>query len=150
MSTRVKFLEACIRMRLLYSVQSWDLSAEELRKIESIWHNFLRKMVYNGFKRKNVPPEYLKARKEAKKKNLALPEPDDIDWAYVYDNASLQAITKTKAIADFCKIQHFKYIAHVTRLDNNSLQKQILFKLRWLSQARRMDILNIGNEIEIK
>ena len=70
--------------------------------------------------------EYLKARKEAKKKNLALPEPDDIDWAYVYDNASLRAITKTKAIADFCKIQHFKYIAHVTRLDNNSLQKQIL------------------------
>ena len=55
MSTRVKFLEACIRMRLLYSVQSWDLSAEELRKIESIWHNFLRKMVKNGFKRKNVP-----------------------------------------------------------------------------------------------
>ena len=55
MSTRVKFLEACIRMRLLYSVQSWDLSAEELRKIESIWHNFPRKMVYNGFKRKMSP-----------------------------------------------------------------------------------------------
>ena len=127
MSTRVKFLEACIRMRLLYSVQSWDLSASELKKIECIWHSFLRKMVNNGFKRKNVPPEYLKARKEAKKKNLTIPEPDGIDWAYFYDNAALRSITKTTPIAAFCKIQHFKYIAHVTRLDNNSLQKQFLF-----------------------
>ena len=79
MSTRIKFLEACIRMRLLYSVQSWDLSANELRKIESIWHSFLRKMVNNGFKRKNVPTEYLKARKDAKKKNLTIQEPDDLD-----------------------------------------------------------------------
>ena len=114
-------------MRLLYSVQSWDLSANELRKIESIWHSFLRKMVNNGFKRKNVPTEYLKARKDAKKKNLTIQEPEDLDWAYFYDNATLRSITKTTSISSFCKIQHFKYIAHVTRLENNSLQKQILF-----------------------
>ena len=55
MTTRTIILEACVRSRLLYSVQGWELYACELRKIESIWHNFLRKMVAHGFKRKNVP-----------------------------------------------------------------------------------------------
>ena len=36
MSTRTKKLEACIRSRLLNSIQAWELSANELRKIESI------------------------------------------------------------------------------------------------------------------
>ena len=66
MSTRVKLLEACVRSRLLYSCQSWDLYASEIRKLESIWHGFLRRMVKHGFKRKNVPPEFLKAKKKQK------------------------------------------------------------------------------------
>ena len=49
MSTRVKILEACVRSRLLYSAQSWELLASEIRKLESIWHGFLRKMVSNCF-----------------------------------------------------------------------------------------------------
>ena len=128
MSTRVKLLEACVRSRLLYSCQSWDLHASEIRKLESIWHGFLRRMVKNGFKRKNVPPEYLKAKKEAKKSGLDFPEPEGLDWAYVLDNENLRNITKTTNISSFCKIQHLKYIAHITRLDNASLQKQLLFK----------------------
>ena len=66
MSTRVKFLEACLCSRLLYSTQSWELTAAELNKIESIWHGFLRKMISSGFKRNNFPRDYLKARKKAK------------------------------------------------------------------------------------
>ena len=128
MSTRVKLLEACVRSRLLYSCQSWDLHASEIRKLESIWHGFLRRMVKNGFKHKNVPPEYLKAKKEAKKSGLDVPEPEGLDWAYVLDNENLRNITKTTNISSFCKIQHLKYIAHITRLDNASLQKQLLFK----------------------
>ena len=112
MSTRVNILEACVRSRLLYSAQSWELLASEIRKLESIWHGFLRKMVSNGFKRKNVPPEYLMARKKAKKSKTNISEPQ---------------ITKAKNITSFCKIQHLKYIAHVTRLENSSLQKQLLF-----------------------
>ena len=122
-------LEACVRSRLLYSAQSWELTAAELNKIESIWHSFLRKMISNGFKRKNVPTEYLKARKKAKSKDAKqnVPKPDDLDWSYVYTNKQLETITKTTKITDFCKIQHYKYVAHVTRLENNSLKKQILF-----------------------
>ena len=129
MSIRVKFLEACIRSRLLYSCQSWELSASEIKKLETIWHSFLRKMISNGFKRKNVPPDYLKAKKAAKKTGEIVPEPEGLDWAYIFDNNKLCEITKTTNITSFCRIQHLKYIAHVTRLDNDSLQKQLLFSI---------------------
>ena len=78
MSTRTKILEACVRSRLLYSVQTWQLSATEQNKIESLWHGFLRKMVTNGFKRKNVSKEYLNTRKKAKSKKTKqdIPVPD--------------------------------------------------------------------------
>ena len=113
MSIRVKLLEACMRNRHLYSMQSWELTAAELNKIESIWHFFLRKMITNGFKRKPVPEHYLKARKIAKYKEAKgnVAKPDDLDWSYVYTNAQLETITKTTKITYFCKIQHYKYEA---------------------------------------
>ena len=124
-SGRIMILEACVRSSLLYSAQSWELTASELNKLETIWHSFLRKMVANGFKRKNVLVEYLKARKDVKKSNVTVPEPDDLNWSFVYNKSQLR--TKTKNITMFCKMQHLKYIAHVTRLDNGSFQKQLLF-----------------------
>ena len=60
-------------------------------------------MVNNGYKRKNVPTEYLKARKEAEKSGKTLPEPDDLDWAYFYDNETLRKITKTTNISFFVR-----------------------------------------------
>ena len=144
MSTRTKILEACVRSRLLYSVQAWELSAKELKKIETIWHGFLRKMIANGFKRKNVPLAYLKA----KRSNPDTPEPDDLDWSYVFTNNQLEQITKTSSISNLCKTQHLKYIAHVTRLTNDSLQKQILFSSdhkkydrdRWVKFEKELNI----------
>ena len=55
MPNRMKFLETCVRSRLLYSAQSWELSASEMRNLETSWHGILRKMITNGFKRENVP-----------------------------------------------------------------------------------------------
>ena len=52
LSTGVKFLEACVRSCLLYSVQAWQLGAEEMRKLESVWYGFLRRLVKGGFSRK--------------------------------------------------------------------------------------------------
>lgn len=148
MSSRIQILEACVRSRLLYSAQSWELSATELRKLETIWHGFLRKMITNGFKRKNVPPEYLLARKKAKKSNTIAPEPDDLDWAYVFNNDNLRTITKTSNITNFCKMQHLKYVAHVSRLGNDYFQKQLLFSCdhkkysrdRWKKMEKELNI----------
>ena len=94
-----------MRSRLLYRAQSWELTASELNKLETIWHGFLRKMVENGFKRRNVPVEYLKARKDAKKSNVTVPDPDDLNWSFLYNNSQLPTITKTKTITIFCKMQ---------------------------------------------
>ena len=40
MPSRIKILKACVGSRLLYSAQSWELSASVLRKLETIWHGF--------------------------------------------------------------------------------------------------------------
>ena len=44
---------------------------------------------------------------------------DDLDWSYVFSNTKLIEVSKTSSIANFCKTQHMKYIAHVTRLGND-------------------------------
>ena len=44
MSTRTQILEACVPSRLLYSVQAWELSAKELKKIEQYGMVFLEKL----------------------------------------------------------------------------------------------------------
>ena len=117
LSTRVKFLTICIRSRLLYCrIQAWELTEEELGKVEVIWHGFLQKMVRRGFERKN-------ARDRAER------EGTDVDWSYRISNDKLRTITKTLPIRDFCLAQHFKYLAHICRLDNNALQKQVLFNI---------------------
>ena len=56
LKTRVKFLTACVRSRLTFSVQACLLKAAEITKLESVWTNLLRKLVRNGFQRVNVPP----------------------------------------------------------------------------------------------
>ena len=74
-------------------------------------------MVKGGFSRRNAPKN---------KKDKLIPE-EEIDWSYKLSNEKIREITKTNGIKLFCDMQHFKYIAHVTRLENNSLQKQFLF-----------------------
>ena len=118
LNVRVRLLETCVRNRLLYSVQWWQLSAKEPIRVEVVWDSFLRRMVKGGFKRKNVP----KVKENIKK--------TDMDWAFVINNEKLREITKTTSIRSFCQIQHLKYIAHVTRLPNNALQKQLLFAIQ--------------------
>ena len=90
------------------------------------------------------PPEFFKA----KKSGLDVPEPEGLGWAYVLNNENLRSITKTTNISSFCKIQHLKYIAHITRLDNASLQKHLLFKTDrkkysrdiWVNMERELSI----------
>ena len=124
-STWTRILEACVRSRLLYNVSAWEITTSELRE-ESMWHNFLRKMIKNGFKRKNVPIEYskdLKRPKKSKKEDAVdKAEPDDLDWSYKFSNDRLRKITNTSA--NFCKKQNLQYIAHITKLGDDSLQKQ--------------------------
>ena len=51
----------------------------------------------------------------------------ELDWFFKYSNEDLRTITKTIPISDFCEVQYLKYIVHVSRLPNVSIQKQLLF-----------------------
>ena len=57
-------------------------------------------MVSNGYKRENVPPEYLKAKKAIKKTGDTVPE-QGLDWTYVFDNDMLNGVTKTASNSSF-------------------------------------------------
>ena len=73
-------------------------------------------MIKGGFERKNVP----------KSKDEIIPA-EEINWAHKINNQMLREITKTTELKHFCEMQHLKYVAHVIRNDNNSLQKPLLF-----------------------
>ena len=79
-------------------------------------------MVKNGFKRKNALMHKTKGVDPAIEVN------GELDCSYVFSNSDLIKITRTTSISNFCKIHHLKYIAHVTRLENSSIQKQLLFR----------------------
>ena len=54
----------------------------------------------------------------------------DLDWRFELSNDRLREITQTLPIRNFCYRQHVKYIGHVCRLENNTLQKQVLFNIK--------------------
>ena len=53
MATLRKMLEAYVRSRLSYSVQSWLLKEVEMKKLEVCWFQCPRNMVKGGWRRKH-------------------------------------------------------------------------------------------------
>ena len=96
------FLQTFVRSRLCYSVQAWDLKEHELKTIESKWNGFLRRMVNGGFARK------------------------EDSMAYRYSNQDIIKITETTPIRLYIQ-QQLKYLAHVCRMKNSDIRKQVLF-----------------------
>ena len=132
LTTRMKVLNACVRSRLLYSVQAWQLSNVEIRKLETIWNGFLRKMVKGGFARVNAPPRKKKKKKhktngQVEKHDI---EDDNIDWRFKINNERLRSITKSRTIENQVHVHMLKYVAHICRMSNDALQKQVLFDRR--------------------
>ena len=114
---RKKYLEACVRPRLCYATQSWKPTEDEIRKLESCWFGFLRRMVKGGYRKK----------------------PDignDTNFALVYTNEDLLRITKSQPLKDFINTQYLKYIAHVCRCPNSNLTKLSLFMIPKCSYYR--------------
>ena len=80
-----------------------------------------------------------------------VPKPGDLDWSYVYSNQQLKEIIKTSDISNLCTSQHLRYVAHATRLENYSFQKQLLFsndhkryaRDRWLKIEKELNISKI-------
>ena len=142
LKTRVKFLTACVRSRLTFSVQACLLTAAETTKLKTVWMNFLRKLVRRGFQRVNVPPEARRRGSRCSRRSThstrsendqETENDDDLDWRYRLTNDEILQITNSAPIPNFCQIQHLKYIGHVTRLHISAIQKQVLF---WTNRKR--------------
>ena len=122
LGTRVKFAESVIRSRLCYAVQTERLKVAERKTLDSVWARMCRKMVKNGF-----------AKNEETR-------------SYKYYNEDILKICKTKSASHFCLIQHVKFLGHIARQENNTLQKQWLFtnfdktKCQWLPLANDLQM----------
>jgi hypothetical protein len=110
---------------------TWQLTTKEVEKIEVVWNGFLKKMVKGGYRRQ---------KDERAEENL---DDDKQDWRFKLTNADLHRIAKTQPIKSFCLQQQLKYLAHVCRMDNGDMRKQILFDERSSSWARLERLLGI-------
>ena len=104
-----KFLEACVRSRLTYATQSWRPNEHQMKKLESCWFGFLRRMIKGGFRRKPADNE------------------GDTNISFVYSSLEVEAIVKSKPLRVFMDSQYLRYIGHVCRRNNTNLSKLSLF-----------------------
>ena len=101
--TRVKIFNALVRSRLTYSCQAWSLTKRQLDRISSAYTMMLRKMVKNGFKRREE------------------------GWNYVLKNEDLLRICKTESLETFISSQQRSYLAHLVREDDDRCSKNLVF-----------------------
>ena len=105
------FYEAFIRSRLTYACQTWTLTVEQFRKLDSADVHLKRRMINNGFRRRPI-------------------ENDDDEgkiMPYVYYNEDVHRITKSSKLSTYIKKQRTKFAAHIIRCPNTRHPKQLMF-----------------------
>ena len=107
MKARMTLLTCLVRSKLVYGVQSWQLTERQIAKLSSAWNRMLRRMVRGGFARK-------------------FPD-DDVDFSMKISNEKLFGITHSQPLSRFIKKQQIHYAGHVTRMGNTKWQKQTMF-----------------------
>ena len=90
--------------RLTYALQSDRLTGRQCRTVDSVWMRMLRSMVRCGFARNG--PDLTR---------------------FTLPNASILSACNTWSASSFCQQQHLRYLTHVCRMENDALQKQLLF-----------------------
>lgn len=110
LQTRRKFLESCVRSRLLYGTQAYFPSEAQFKRLEGCWNKLLRSMVKGGWKRREVSENG-----------------EVLDYSFVYTNDDISRILKVNNLRDFNNAQYLRYIGHSCRLPNTALVKKMLF-----------------------
>ena len=90
LQTRLQFLNALVRTRLTYGCHCWRPTAQELSKLQSAYHYFLRCMVYNGHRRVNPPNQNSQLSTDDDSDD----EEEESDWRYTITNERLFDIKK--------------------------------------------------------
>ena len=104
LTTRVKMLNALVRTRLTYSCPTWCLTKIQKDQMNAEYVTLLRKMIRGGFKRKKD------------------------SYAFVYSNQHIYEICKTTPLDAFIAKQQRTYLAHVIRLEDDTVAKRLLFE----------------------
>ena len=125
LQTRIQFLNALVRTRLTYGCHCWRPSTQELSKLQSAYHYFLRCMVYNGHKRVNPPTNQL-PNSQISSDNDSDDE-EESDWRYIINNERLFHITKVQSIKEYYEQQQQNFVSHIIRRENNNLAKKLMF-----------------------
>ena len=126
LQTRMMFLNALVRSRLTYGCHCWRPNAQEISKIESTYHYFLRCMVYNGHKRVN-PPAHRASDSGSSTTSTESSDDEDTDWSYIITNKKLLNITCTESLKQFYEKQQHNFVAHIIRRENNNIAKNLMF-----------------------
>ena len=72
----------------MYSVQAWNLTAQQTERLEVIHRNLVRKMVNRGWQRRDT---------------------ENGDFSLVINNSNLYKVKKTAPLRDFFEKQFLKY-----------------------------------------
>ena len=100
---RQMFYNAFIRSRLTYACQTWTLTCEQTRKLNSTHVYLLRRMIRGGFKRQTS-------------------ETADHVMPHVYNAGNI-----LKICSEFINKQRIKFAAHIIRQPNSRHTKQLMF-----------------------
>ena len=103
LKTRTQIFDALVRSRLTYGCQAWALTSVQLQRIISCYMGMLRKMVRQGYRR--VEGTY----------RLAI------------SNSRLLQICGATCVGEYIAKQQKKYLAHITRMDDSTTAKKLLF-----------------------
>ena len=105
----------------------------------------MRKMIEGGYARKNAQATAVKKLQKKKDIDPADLVDGELDWGFKISIEDFYRITKSVPVSKFCEVQYLKYIAHLCRMSNDSLQKQVLFDERtptktWTKIEKMIDI----------
>ena len=90
--TRVNILNSLVRSRLTYGCQAWTLAKIQINQLNATYMTMLRKMVRNGFARRNTENE---------------------EWGYIFTNRNLLEMCKTEKIDSYVTKLKQRYLGHL-------------------------------------
>ena len=103
LATRVQLLNSLVRTRLTYSCPTWCLTKTQMDGIGAEYVRTLRKMMRNGFKRK------------------------ENSYAFEFTNNQVYELCRTTPLYEYVSIQQRSYLAHIIRQDDDTTAKKLLF-----------------------
>ena len=122
LKTRVKFMNAIVRSRLIYGCHAWRPTQKEMRKLNATYNSYLRRIVTGGYRRKRPPPKNSSMIEEKTDMD------QDYDMGFIINNTKLYQITGQQPLSKTYECQQENWVKHVIRQPNSALTKNLMFE----------------------